>query len=217
MTDFLYNYVEDIYSQKGEDGINKKIFLDLNITDGVVLEIGAWDGFYLSNTAALWSISDNYKGILIESSNVLNKKDLESEYDNIECFVEAASDENTLENIIDKCKFDVTEDNFVLASIDIDGNDLEVAKSLGKYKPIILIVEPNGDYKEKTNPEGSTIEELVEFGFDFGYEFIGMSGFVNKDPGNLYFIRKDYKSHFKICEQEWEKRGILLTDGKPVL
>ena len=54
-----------------------------------------------------------------------------------------------MEDVISKCKFDVNEDNFVLASIDVDGDDLNVARSLGKYKPIILIVEPNGDVKTK--------------------------------------------------------------------
>ena len=43
MNDFLYTYSEDSYSENGEDGINKKILEHLGISEGVILEIGAWD------------------------------------------------------------------------------------------------------------------------------------------------------------------------------
>ena len=131
MIDFLYNYANNVYSANGEDGINKKIIDHLNIKDGVVLEIGAWDGFFDSNCANLWS-DGSHNGILIEATNRLDREKLESKYDNINCFIEMITSDNTLENIIDKCKFEVNKDNFVLASIDVDGDDLNVARSLGK-------------------------------------------------------------------------------------
>ena len=121
--------------------------------------------------------------------------------------------DNTLENIIDKCKFEVNNDNFILASIDVDGDDLNVARSLGKYKPIILIIEPNGDVIKKQNPNGSSIKELLDFGSDFGYEFIGMSGLVGRQSGNVYLVRNDYKSKFDICSKPWQQRGIILSEG----
>tara|TARA_B100001250_G_C19623246_1_gene710367 strand:+ start:44 stop:916 length:873 start_codon:yes stop_codon:yes gene_type:complete len=227
MKDFLYHYSENVYSQHGEDGINKTLFDYLNIKEGYMLEIGAWDGFYLSNTANLWSKNKNYKSILIEpflnqkeSPPVprLNKEKLELEYKNIECFIEAASLENTLESIINKSKFDVTDENFILASIDIDGDDLNVTRSLGKYKPIILIVESNGGiYKGKYhNQGGSTVQELVNFGVEIGYELIGQSGDLYDEPGNLYFIRNDFKSKFEICKNHWTERGLLLENGIPI-
>ena len=143
----------------------------------------------------------------------MQKEVLEQDYDNVACFNEFITPDNSLEDVIDKCKFVVTDDSFVLASIDVDGDDLNVTRSLGKYKPIILIVESNGDLFETKNPSGSTIKELVEFGSEFGYEFIGMSGFVGRHAGNLYFIRNDYKSKFNICEKPWPERGILLSGG----
>ena len=156
MIDFLYNYAKNIYSANGEDGINQKIIDHLNIKNGVVLEIGAWDGFFDSNCANLWS-DGSHNGILIEATNRLDIEKLERKYDNINCFIEMITSDNTLENIIDKCKFEVNNDNFVLASIDVDGDDLNVARSLGKYKPIILIIEPNGDVIEKQNPAKSEV------------------------------------------------------------
>ena len=227
MKDFLYYYSENNYSQHGEDGINKVLFEHLNITEGYMLEIGAWDGFYLSNTANLWSKNKNFKSILIEPhinhktqppKPRLNKEKLELEYSNVQCFVEAASPNNTLESIINKSKFEVTNDNFVLASIDIDGDDLNVTRSLGKYKPIILIVEPNGGIYDRKyhNQPGSTVNELVEFGEEIGYELIGMSGELHRESGNLYFIRNDFKSKFDICKNHWTERGLLLEDGVPI-
>ena len=61
MNDFLYTYSEDSYSENGEDGINKKILEHLGISEGVILEIGAWDGFFASNCANLWSKNKNLK------------------------------------------------------------------------------------------------------------------------------------------------------------
>ena len=225
--EFLYNHSENKYSQHGEDGINKFLFEYLNITEGYMLEIGAWDGFYLSNTANLWSNSKHYKSILIEPfvnhkteppKPRLDKEKLELEYENVQCFVESASLENTLESIISKSKFKVTNDNFVLASIDIDGDDLIVTRSLGKYKPIILIIEPNGGIYDRKyhNQPGSTVNELVEFGEEIGYELIGMSGELHRESGNLYFIRNDFKSKFDICKNHWTERGLLLEDGVPI-
>ena len=213
MNDFLYTYSNNTYSANGEDGINKQLLNHLDISEGVVLEIGAWDGFFDSNCANLWVDDENFKAVLVESTDRLQKEVLEQKYNNVACFNEFITRNNSLENIIDRCNFKVNKSNFVLASIDVDGDDLNVARSLGKYKPIILIVESNGDLIEKRNPSGSSIQELVEFGIEFGYEFIGMSGFVGKHSGNLYFVRKDYKSKFKICKKPWIERGILLSGG----
>ena len=212
MIDLLYNHSKDVYSENGEDGINQAIFDHLGITSGTVLEIGAWDGFFASNCANLWSKNKNYNAVLIESTSRLNLS-LQNEYNNIACFQELISIDNTLENIIDESKFEVTNDNFVLASIDVDGDDLNVAKSLGKYKPIVLIIEANGDVIQKSNPSGSSIKELIDFGSDIGYDFIGMSGYVGKHSGNVYLIRKDYKDKFDICSKPWQQRGILLSEG----
>ena len=127
MIDYLYNYSNNVYSANGEDGINQKIIDHLKIENGVVLEIGAWDGFFDSNCANLWS-NGSHNGILIEATNRLDVEKLESKYDNINCFIEMISSDNTLEDIIDKCKFEVNNDNFVLASIDVDGDDLNVVE-----------------------------------------------------------------------------------------
>jgi len=216
MNKFLYEYSDNIFSQNGEDGINKKIFESIGVTSGILLEIGACDGFRYSNTANLWSKDENYKSILIESNRSFDLLSLESKYENVCCFYEKVDRENSLEKIIDRCKFDVDNDNFVLASIDVDGPDLEVTESLGKYKPKILILESNGCYIEKTNPNGLTISEWISWSEKNSYEFLGMSGFLGKHPGNMYFVRSDLKNNFKITKKNWKDRGILLPGGLAV-
>ena len=85
-----------------------------------------------------------------------------------------------LEDVIDECKFEVDNDNFVLASIDVDGDDLNVARSLGKYKPIILILELK--------------EQLLQF-IDFSNNWISIHWEISRrHMGNLYFVRNDYES-----------------------
>jgi len=221
MNKFLYEYSSNVFSQNGEDGINQEIFKLLGITSGVTLEIGACDGFHCSNTANLWSKNENFKSILIESNNTFwdpissgNLKEVEKKYQNVQCFHTTVTKENSLEKIIDESKFEVTEDNFVLCSIDVDGSDMIVAESLGKYKPKVLILEPNGCFIEKTNPIGTTILEWITWAENTPYEFIGMSGILDKEPGNMYFIREDLKDNFKVTEDEWKYRGILVTKGK---
>ena len=212
----LYEYSSNVFSQFGEDGITKNILEFLNIDSGIVLEIGAWDGFYLSNTANLWSKNKNFKAILLEAADTMNPEELNNKYPNVDSFKVFASSENSLEKLIDNCKFDVTNENFVLASIDIDGDDFNVTKSLGKYKPIILIVEPNGNVVERenwVNPNGATVKELVDLGLEMGYDFIGMSGTPNELSGNVYLIRKDFSDLFPITKLPWDERGILRYGG----
>ena len=212
----LYEYSSNVFSQFGEDGITKNILEFLNIDSGIVLEIGAWDGFYLSNTANLWSKNENFKAILLEAADTMNPEELNNKYPNVDSFKVFASSENSLEKLIDNCKFDVTNENFVLASIDIDGDDFNVTKSLGKYRPIILIVEPNGNVVDRenwVNPNGATVKELVDLGLEMGYDFIGMSGTPDVLSGNVYLIRKDFSDLFPITKLPWDERGILRYGG----
>ena len=88
MNDFLYTYARNVYSANGEDGINKQLLNHLQIDGGVVLEIGAWDGFFDSNCADLWCNNKNFGAILVESTDRLQKEVLEQDYDNVACFNE---------------------------------------------------------------------------------------------------------------------------------
>ncbi len=42
-------YAKNYITQNGEDGIIEKLFHDLGIEGGSVVEFGAWDGVFISN------------------------------------------------------------------------------------------------------------------------------------------------------------------------
>ncbi len=46
----LSNYRINYFSQFGEDGVIEKLFEIAGINTGYLVEFGAWDGIYLSNT-----------------------------------------------------------------------------------------------------------------------------------------------------------------------
>jgi hypothetical protein len=46
--------MQNIYSQRGHDGILEKIMNEFNIKSGVFIEFEEWDGVYLSNCRYLF-------------------------------------------------------------------------------------------------------------------------------------------------------------------
>ena len=163
--DFRHN----VHSANGEDGIIKKLFSDLGITGGIVCEFGAHDGFHDSNTAALWE--QNYQAILIEPNEgrfgQLQKNTSEHDVECIRTVIGGARKrdmkgievvdswreerekedmQNTIDDILEKSKFNITSDNFCLMSIDIDSYDYFVFKSMNKYFPKVLIFEVSSGY-----------------------------------------------------------------------
>jgi len=49
----LLHFSSNIWSQRGDDGIIRRIFQLLGVEKGFFIEFGAWDGIYLSNCRAL--------------------------------------------------------------------------------------------------------------------------------------------------------------------
>ena len=99
MNNFLFNNFKNVFSDNGEDGINEYLLQLLNLEHGILLEIGAWDGFNCSNIASLWSNNNNFKAILFEiDSSRMNKQKLESEFDNVECIVSQSRSKATFKS-----------------------------------------------------------------------------------------------------------------------
>ena len=205
------NFRENIYSANGEDGIIRKLFSDLNITDGIVCEFGASDGLSDSNTAALWK--QNYQAILLESDGGrfdglkkntsehdvecihvtvggVRKKGMEGIEDNDSWTEEREQSdmENSIDDILEKSKFNVTSDNFSLMSIDIDSYDYYVFKSIKKYFPKVLIFEVSSGYPFDeyflSESKGCSIKAAYELGIEKGYKMICHCG-------NVIFVRND--------------------------
>ena len=136
----LTTYYNNIYSQRGSDGILEKIMKELNINNGFFIEFGAWDGIYLSNTRILFN--KGWSGCYIEGDS--NKfKQLVKNYENtniicINEYIYPTNDEGTtLDDIYNKY---IIDKEIELLSIDIDGRDYEIFENL-KIKPKIIIIE----------------------------------------------------------------------------
>ena len=197
----LLDYKKNISSQYGEDGIIEKIIQILNpLENKFFVEFGAWDGKYLSNTYNLFK-NHEFRGLYIEGdlkrANKL-KKDFLIE-DRIICeqaFVQS-SGQNSLTNILERNN---VPNDFFLLSIDIDGNDFEVWKSLENYSPRVVIIEYNPSFppnKEFIDAGGdcyigSSALSLSKLGKSKGYELITAT------ESNLIFVRDEFYSKFEI-------------------
>ena len=189
---------KNVYSQHGEDGIIEALIGLLKIDEpGWCCEFGAWDGMHLSNTFNLIK-NRGWKGVMIEADKDKYQDLLktQSKYPNIIAknkIVHYLTDKGrTLDNILDPTP--IPED-FDLLSIDVDGPDYHIWKSLTNYTPKIVIVEHSGldahiiqreGAVHKRDIDGSTsFHPLKELGESKGYRLI-------TDTGNLIFAHESY-------------------------
>ena len=209
------DYRKNDHSANGEDGILEKLFSDLNITNGIVCEFGAWDGLNDSNTAMLWT--HGYQAVLIENDkNRFEQLKQNTSKHDVECINVAvqgarkkgmrgieeweASDFPTVEdrekadidycidNILEKSKFNITSDNFALMSIDIDSYDYYVFNSIEKYFPKVLILEVSSGYL----PARDHISENDGCSIKSAYELGIEKGYkMVCHCGNVIFVRND--------------------------
>lgn len=207
----LHEYGSDVYSQNGEDGILTFLLDKLSISDGLVLEVGANDGVWCSNTRNLYANNQNYKALLIEGdqnafSQLTNNTKNMPNVQIVNKFIEADfSSENSIDKIIENSVF--KDKNFVLASIDIDGEDYNVWKQM-MAKPKIVIIEVPIFFEE--HPVKKNINDYTALGDLNGYTFLGMSGILNKQAGNLIFLLNEMADVFEL--QEYYER-VLLEGG----
>ena len=182
------------YSQYEEDLFVANVFKQKNINKGFFMEFGAWDGKYLSNCRYLYE--NGWKGCFIEG-NKSRFLDLKKNYtqDNnvvlLNVFVDQA--DNTLDKIL-------TQNNILeldLLSIDIDGKDLQIWKTLTKIKPKVIVIEFNHSIPFDVSYEDDTEESI-------GNSFLAITKYANKTgyqlihatTSNLIFINGDFNKNF---------------------
>jgi hypothetical protein len=185
----LSDYAFNEYSQFGEDGIIEKIIDILGASSKICLEVGAWDGLYLSNTARLWK--NGWKAILIESDDE-KYKTLTENVKTGDCHLIKSrishEGNNTLENLLRKEGLGVSLD---VLSIDIDGDDYYIFQSLHEIRPRLIICEYNPTIPahidllaEPGNYFGCSVLALVKLAEAKGYKLVSVT------ECNCFFVRE---------------------------
>ena len=229
--DWLFDYKKSVTSQFGEEGILEKIFEIIGEASKWCLELGASNGIHDSNTRDLLN-NRGWSGVLIEA-DVTNYKKLEALYlakNNVTCINEFVSFEgdHALDIILSKT---LIPREFDLLSLDIDGNEYHLWRSLKIYSPRVIIVEFNPSIlndiyfvqpRDTGVFQGSSLLSFVRLGKEKGYELICVTGvnaiFVKKDlfhlleikdnsPEELYSDKSSYTRLFQLYD------GTLVLDG----
>jgi hypothetical protein len=211
----LNKYRKKIYSQSGEDGIIEKIFEEIGVEKGWYCEFGAGDGHWISNTKNLRE--KGWDGVLIEgdpkSFENLHKNFSENESVSvIQSYISCEPGE-CLDDLLSGTKIPK---DFDILSIDIDGNDFWIWKSLKNYNPKLVVVEYNSNYNSEDslvieydrnhrfgmdNYYSATVEAFNRLADEKGYSLVAFT------PGlNLFFCRKDLADKFlKVNSNDIEK------------
>jgi hypothetical protein len=193
----LDNFKENIFSQSGEDGVIREILKRISFQSDLnswCCEFGAWDGLHLSNTARLIR-DDDYRAVLIEGDPA-RIQDLEINFPQTTvikiCSFVTTVGETSLSNILAKTEIPL---DFDFLSIDIDGMDYWILKSLVDFKPKLICIEfnptvPNTvSFIQANDPKikhGSSAKAIESLGKDMGY------GVVAATATNLFLVRSDF-------------------------
>ena len=199
-----------VYSQLGEDGIIAFLISKISVPNQIFIEFGV-ENYTESNTRFLLKYF-NWKGLVIDSSkkNIDYINNDEIMWKNGITAIQAFINKDNINEIISSY---TKEKDIGLLSIDVDGNDYWIWKSLEVVHPRIVICEYNnlfgGDLlltvpydplfaREKYHYShlffGSSIAALKHLASDKGYLYIGS----NSSGNNAFFVRKDLASQIPI-------------------
>jgi len=178
------------YSQFGEDLILFDFFEKTKLKNGFFFEFGAWDGIYLSNCRLFYE--QGWKGCFVEADK---KKffDLKKNYQNENKIIFLNEFVNTSDNNLDNIFKKNNIKEIDLLSIDIDGRDLSVWKSINSLKPKFVVIEYNQfipfdvEYEDTTKQfVGNSVLAIFKYATSQNYDLIGAT------IANLIFIDKSF-------------------------
>ena len=217
---YLSNFAENVTSQNGEDGIVQKILEIIGMRNKWVVEIGAWDGKYLSNS---WSLTNRkgWHGVLVEGDEKRCAK-LRTDYAHLPAVTvrqEFVGFDATAPNAIDRILVETAAPkDFDVLSIDIDGNDYYVWRAMTRYKPRIVIIEYNptvaNDVVFVQDPDaainqGCSLLALIRLGKEKGYELACVTAC------NGIFVREDAFPALGIADNDID--ALRCDDGPRIL
>lgn len=200
----------DVFSQKGEDGLITYFLEKMKTNSGYFVEFGAWDGKHLSNCANL--AQKNWNGCFIEGDHS-RYLDLVENYKNDEKIstinrLVSPKGDNSLDSILKNINAPKMID---VLSIDIDGYDYAIWKSLTLFNAKLVIIEfnptiPSNVIVIQDNDSekcfGNSLAALWELGKEKGYELVGTTDW------NALFIPKSDCEKFNITPYTpWELKN----------
>ena len=230
----LADHKRTVTSQDGEDGIVEFIFDRLGVEKGLCVEFGAWDGKHLSNTWNLWH-NKGWSAVLIEGDSK-KMQDLQRntrDFPDVTCLGRFVGSEgpNSLDGLLREVD---APDSFELLSIDVDGDDYHIWKSLEGFRPKVVIIECNPtfpphvdffDYPKGKNFGASALAQ-TRLAKEKGYRLAGCT------RTNLFFLTDEVMGALGLEEPSLEsvfcyesltyviapfKGGPLLTKRLPYL
>jgi len=194
------------YSQSGEDGIIAEIFRRIGVTNRVFVECGVGNGYQCNS---LYLLLQGWTGLWIESNPRSCRSIRRAHADAISgkklIVIHTAATAQTFDGLLVQSGVDDEPD---LLSIDTDGNDYWLWKSIVHKRPRVVVIEYNALHRPpvewimKENPAhvwtrdtyyGASLSSLEKLGKEKGYTLVG----CNFSGGNAFFVRDDLVgSHF---------------------
>jgi len=182
------------YSQSHEECYIDHILKNIPSINKHIVELGAWDGFHLSNTR--YFIEDlGYTALLIDGDNKGN--------------TEVKQHFITAGNVVELLEKYETPKEFDFFCIDLDGNDLYIMEEVLKnYQPSLIVAEFNPifsadqSYTIQYNPD-HTWQEDNYYGFSFlagkkVAEKYGYTCIFQNDNLNMYFVRNEFLQYVQV-------------------
>lgn len=215
---FLLEYLGDVNSQTGEDGIIRKIFDIIGAQSSWCVEFGAWDGKRYSNTYGLIN-DENWNGVLIEAAED-RFKELAANYDGndranlFNTLIGFDPNRDSIDYILGQT--DIPKDPDLMI-IDIDGNDWHVWNSMQAYRPRVMVVEMNPTipndvlYVQERDPaiqRGCSLRALIELGKAKGYELVSATSL------NGFFVVAEEFEKFGIKDNSIDAMYTPVLDGR---
>jgi hypothetical protein len=192
-----------VFSQNGEDGVIAAILARIGIAERWFVEFGIGAGIE-GNCVFLADVM-GWNGLFIESDPD-GFAGLERKYGSSNR-VRVTNSAVTAENLASLLSAADVPEGLDILSIDIDGNDYWVWKSLTAYSPRVVIIEYNGSlplderlvqpynptaFWDNSGAYGASLAALKELAGEKGYSLVH----TELSGNNAFFVRNDLASAF---------------------
>ena len=219
-SNYLTKFADNVTSQFGEDGIVRKILEIIGASNKWVVDIGAWDGKYLSNS---WHLINRqgWRGVLVEgdANRCTRLRENYAGLPTVTIRQQFVGFDATAPNSIDRILAGTAiPADFDLLSIDIDGNDYYAWQSMTRYRPRIVIIEYNPTAAndvvfvqdpDDTLNQGCSLLALIRLGKEKGYELACVT------TCNGIFVRADAFPALSIADNDID--AMRCDDGPRIL